>query len=113
METFRDLSGLPVEGYVMTGFLGFEEMISSVLGGFELGVPYRMKDQAAKADLEAGLQIVDGDQALAFSRARKTLPNGDFDRSFNQGRVMLDVMKNLNGRGIMAIPKLSSCRSRS
>ena len=106
METFRDLSGLPLEGYVMTGFLGFEEMISSVLGGFELGVPYRMKDQAAKADLEAGRQIVDGDQALAFSRTRKSLPNGDFDRSFNQGRVMLDVMKNLKGRGIMALPKL-------
>ncbi len=106
MQTFRDLSGLPLEGYVMTGFAGFEEMISSVLGGFELVVPYRMKDQASKADFEAGRQVVDGDQALAFARTRKSLPNGDFDRSFNQGRIMLDVLKNLKGRGYMAIPKL-------
>ncbi|HEX2420369.1 MAG TPA: LCP family protein [Acidimicrobiia bacterium] len=106
METFRDLSGVPLEGYVMTGFAGFEEMITSVLGGFELGVPYAMNDQAAKADLEAGRQMVDGDQALAFARTRKTLPNGDFDRSFNQGLLMLDVLRNLKDKGFMAIPKL-------
>ena len=27
MQTFQDLSGLPLEGYVMTGFAGFSEMI--------------------------------------------------------------------------------------
>ena len=106
METFRDLSGLPLEGYVMTGFAGFEEMISSVLGGFELVVPYPMRDQASKADFEAGPQVVDGDEALAFARTRKTLPNGDFDRSANQGLLMLDVLRNLKGRGYLAIPKL-------
>lgn len=106
METFRDLSGLPLEGYVMTGFAGFEEMISSVLGGFELVVPYPMRDQASKADFEAGPQVVDGDEALAFARTRKTLPNGDFDRSANQGLIMLDVLRNLKGQGYLAIPKL-------
>jgi LCP family protein required for cell wall assembly len=106
METFRDLSGLPLEGYVMTGFAGFEEMITSVLGGFELVVPYPMRDQASKADFEAGPQVVDGDEALAFARTRKTLPNGDFDRSANQGLIMLDVLRNLKGQGFMAIPRL-------
>ncbi len=106
METFRDLSGLPLEGYVMTGFAGFEEMISSVLGGFELVVPYPMRDQASKADFEAGPQVVDGDEALAFARTRKSLPNGDFERSANQGLIMLDVLRNLKGKGYLAIPKL-------
>jgi len=106
METFRDLSGLPLEGYVMTGFAGFEEMISSVLGGFELVVPYPMRDQASKADFEAGPQVVDGDEALAFARTCKTLPNGDYDRSANQGLIMLDVLRNLKGQGYLAIPKL-------
>jgi LCP family protein required for cell wall assembly len=106
LETFRDLSGLRLEGYVMTGFAGFEEMISSVLGGFELVVPYPMRDQASKADFEAGPQVVDGDEALAFARTRKTLPNGDFDRSANQGLLMLDVLRNLKGKGYLAIPKL-------
>jgi polyisoprenyl-teichoic acid--peptidoglycan teichoic acid transferase len=106
LETFRDVSGLPLEGYVMTGFAGFEEMISSVLGGFELVVPYPMRDQASKADFEAGPQVVDGDEALAFARTRKTLPNGDFERSANQGLLMLDVLRNLKGKGYLAIPKL-------
>lgn len=107
METFEDLSGLPFEGYVMTGFAGFEALIGRVLGGLHLKVPYPMRDQAAKADLEAGPQMVDGDQALAFSRVRKSLPNGDFDRSENQGLLMLDVIRNLKRQqGIMAVPRL-------
>ena len=59
-----------------------------------------MHDKASKADFEAGAQVVDGAQALAFSRTRKTLPNGDFDRSFNQGLLMLDVVRNLKDEGI-------------
>jgi LCP family protein required for cell wall assembly len=107
METFEDLSGLPLEGYVMTGFAGFEALIGRVLGGLHLKVPYPMRDQAAKADLDAGPQMVDGDQALAFTRTRKALPNGDFDRSENQGLLMLDVVRNLqNQQGIMGIPRL-------
>jgi LCP family protein required for cell wall assembly len=107
METFEDLSGLPLEGYVMTGFAGFEALIGRVLGGLHLKVPYPMRDQAAKADLDAGPQIVDGDQALAFTRTRKALPNGDFDRSENQGLLMLDVVRNLkNQQGFMGIPRL-------
>lgn len=106
METFRDLSGLPLEGYVMTGFAGFEAMIDAVLGGFELVVPAPMKDTASKADFAAGPQIFDGGEALAFARTRKTLPNGDFDRSANQGLLMLDVLRNLNERGLRALPRL-------
>ncbi|HEU4917740.1 MAG TPA: LCP family protein [Acidimicrobiia bacterium] len=107
METFEDLSGLPLEGYVMTGFAGFEALIGRVLGGLHLKVPYAMRDQAAKADLSAGAQIVDGEQALAFTRTRKSLPNGDFDRSENQGLLMLDVVRNLQRQqGIMQVPRL-------
>jgi LCP family protein required for cell wall assembly len=106
METFRDLSGLPLEGYVMTGFAGFEEMIGAVLGNFELFVPEPMHDTASKANFEAGPQVVDGNEALAFSRTRKTLPNGDFDRSANQGLLMLDVMRDLKEKGFRSIPGL-------
>ena len=106
MQTFKDMSGLPLEGYVMTGFSGFTEMVGTVLGGFELLVPSPMHDEASQAAFEPGPQIVDGAQALAFSRTRKTLPNGDFGRSFNQGLVMLDVLRSLQTRGYGVIPTL-------
>ncbi len=106
MQTFRDLTGLPVEGYVLTGFLGFQEMLGNVLGGIDLVVPYAMSDSASGADFEAGPQYVNGPEALAFSRARKSLPNGDFSRSANQGLVLIDSAKNLRSKGYGAIPRL-------
>jgi LCP family protein required for cell wall assembly len=106
MQTFRDLTGLPLEGYVLTGFLGFQEMLGNVLGGIDLVVPYPISDSAAGADFAAGVQYVNGPQALAFSRARKSLPSGDFTRSANQGLVLIDTAKNLQLKGYGAIPRL-------
>ena len=106
MQTFRDLTGLPLEGYVLTGFLGFQEMLGNVLGGIDLVVPYAISDSASGADFAAGVQYVNGPEALAFSRARKSLPNGDFTRSANQGLVLIDSAKNLRNKGYGAIPRL-------
>jgi anionic cell wall polymer biosynthesis LytR-Cps2A-Psr (LCP) family protein len=105
MQTFRDLTGLPIEGYVLTGFLGFQEMLGNVLGGIDLVVPYAMSDRAAGAEFAPGPQYVNGPQALAFSRARKTLPDGDFSRSANQGLVLIDTAKNLQLKGYGVIPR--------
>jgi LCP family protein required for cell wall assembly len=106
MQTFRDLSGLPLEGYVLTGFLGFQEMLGNVLGGIDLVVPFPIHDSASGADFEPGTQYVNGPEGLAFSRARKSLPNGDFSRSSNQGLLLIDSAKNLRGKGYGAIPTL-------
>jgi anionic cell wall polymer biosynthesis LytR-Cps2A-Psr (LCP) family protein len=106
MQTFRDLTALPIEGYVLTGFLGFQEMLGNVLGGIDLVVPYAISDSAAGAAFEPGTQYVNGPQALAFSRARKSLANGDFTRSANQGLVLIDTAKNLQHKGYGVIPRL-------
>ena len=106
MQTFRDLTGLPLEGYVLTGFVGFQEMLGNVLGGIDLVIPFAIRDSASGADFEAGAQYVNGPQALAFSRARKTFSDGDFTRSANQGLVLIDAAKNLRTKGYGAIPRL-------
>ena len=106
MQTFRDLTGLPIEGYVLTGFLGFQEMLGNVLGGIDLVVPYAISDSASGADFAPGVQYVNGPQALAFSRARKSLANGDFTRSAHQGLVLIDAAKNLQIKGYGVIPRL-------
>ncbi|MGH8872267.1 MAG: LCP family protein [Acidimicrobiia bacterium] len=106
MQTFRDLTGLPIEGYVLTGFVGFQEMLGNVLGGIDLVVPFAVRDSASGADFEAGAQYVNGPEALAFARARKTLAAGDFTRSANQGLILIDTAKNLRAKGYGAIPRL-------
>lgn len=77
-------TGLDIEGYVLTGFTGFQDIINE-LGGITVDatMPVRKVPQ--------GVVKVDGYDAFWFSRERKTLPNGDFDRSFNQGTVLAGI----------------------
>jgi anionic cell wall polymer biosynthesis LytR-Cps2A-Psr (LCP) family protein len=105
METFRNLTGLPLEGYVVTGFDGFISLID-ILGGVEVEVPIPINDSAAKASLSAGLQVLSGIDTLAFARARKTVPGGDFARSQHQGDVLVAAAQMVRGHGASAIPGL-------
>lgn len=106
LAAFRDLTGLSLEGYLLTGFEGFEQLVDSVLGTVEVTVPFPIDDRWAKANLDAGLQMLDGFDALAFARARKTVPGGDFTRSFHQGEILLGAAKTVKALGYRAIPGL-------
>jgi LCP family protein required for cell wall assembly len=105
MATFQQLTDLPLEGYVLTGFAGFTELAGSVLGGIEVDVPMSINDRWAHVALGAGNQILNGAEALGFARARKTV-GGDFVRSEHQGVILLGAARMVRGMGYLAIPKL-------
>jgi LCP family protein required for cell wall assembly len=104
VKVVRDVTGLPIEGYVITGFVGFEALIDE-FGGVSVEVPFAMADRASKAYLSAGLQLLLGADALAFSRNRH-ISGGDFTRSFDQGLVILAGLAAVQGKGITALPAL-------
>lgn len=106
MGAFRDLTGLPLEGYVLTGFRGFQNLINDVLGAVSVKVPFAISDRWAKAYLNAGRQDLDGAQALGFARARKTVPGGDFTRSEHQGMILVSALAVVQHMGVSAIPQL-------
>jgi LCP family protein required for cell wall assembly len=106
METIRGLTGLPLDGYVLTGFVGFQEMLGSVLGGVNLSVPYAIYDSASGAALEAGEQYLSGPAALSFARARKSVAGGDLTRSMHQGMILLAAAKGVRHGGYGRIPGL-------
>lgn len=106
MEAFTDLTGLPLEGYVLTGFSGFEELLGSVLGGVTVEVPFAINDRWAHVNLSAGVQDLDGAEALGFARARKTVPGGDFTRSEHQGVILLGAAAMVKQMGMTALPAL-------
>lgn len=101
-DVARNLSGLPIEGYIVTGFSGFRGMVSD-FGGVPVDVPYAMAEPKSGAYLNAGLQWLMGDAALAFSRNR-TLPGGDFTRSFHQGVVIQGGLAAAQDAGIEMLP---------
>ncbi|HEX6946616.1 MAG TPA: LCP family protein [Acidimicrobiia bacterium] len=105
-ETMKQVSGLPLEGYVLTGFEGFRMMVGAVLGGIEVDIPFDINDKHAKAYFEAGKQLLNGKNALAFARPRKTVPGGDFTRSQFQGMLLLGAVQAVAAQGYGAIPAL-------
>lgn len=93
VRTVRNLTGMPITFYIVTAFPGFQAMVNE-LGGVDAYVPYDMNDAASGAYFQSGWHRMDGGKALAFSRNRH-VPTGDFARSENQGRLMIDVLKKL------------------
>lgn len=74
-ELVEEVTGLPVNHVVVVDFNGFKQMVDA-MGGVEVCLERPVDDVDAKLKLPAGTSVVDGEQALAFVRARKTLGDG-------------------------------------
>ena len=104
VQVVRDLTALPVEGYIVTGFQSFRRMVDD-FGGVVVDVPFAMNDPKSSAFLVAGEQILWGQNALAFSRNR-SIQGSDFTRSFHQGMVIVGALHGVQERGIGDLPEL-------
>ncbi|HVE76805.1 MAG TPA: LCP family protein [Actinomycetota bacterium] len=88
VETLKNLTGIPIQYYVITEFSHFMDMVNE-LGGVDVVIPYAMNDTPSAAFFPAGPRHLTGGEALAFSRNRKGTPNGDFSRTENQGALLI------------------------
>jgi LCP family protein required for cell wall assembly len=99
MRTVEETLGIKVQYYVIVDFLGFTKIIDT-LGGITVDVPERIRqddyspDDApyhfTPKDFQPGLQHMNGEDALAYSRIR--LGTSDLDRIRRQQLVMFAVM---------------------
>lgn len=96
---------LPVEGYVVTGFRGFEDLMRN-LGSLPIELPRAIPTQAWWEGFRAGEQKLSPQRTLEYSRTRKGVPGGDFTRSANQGIVMLAVLRLLQMNDITDAPEI-------
>jgi len=87
-QTVTSATGVPLEGYVLTGFQGFTQIIDGI-GGLPLNAPVAVKDLGAGVNVTVGPNKLTGAQALAYGRARHTVAGGDFGRSANQGLLIM------------------------
>lgn len=105
LEKVTELSGLPVEGYVVTGFSGFLGLIET-LGSLTVDLPTKMRSGNNWSDYPAGVQTLSPTLVLRLARIRKGLPRGDFDRSVNQGLIMQAGMAAVQELGVGMLPAL-------
>lgn len=94
MDTVEELFDIPVDYYVRMNFNAFIEVVDA-LDGIEVDVPYAFseqnsKDQKGAIQLEAGLQTLDGEEALALARTRKK--DSDIQRGERQQEILKAIM---------------------
>ncbi len=111
VETVRKVTGLPIEGYVVTGFGGFQKIVNES-GGLPMTVAKKVVLQG-KTTVEAGKQLLTGKYALAYARERKSLPDGDFGRSAHQGELLLAAAVAARVQGVGVVPKEMSIVSKN
>jgi LCP family protein required for cell wall assembly len=97
VRTVERLSGISLDAYVLTGFEGFKSIVSAI-GGIDITIPFPIRDRWAHARLDRGPTRLSANQALAFTRARHALRDGDFGRSRNQGRFLVAALATLRDR---------------
>lgn len=92
ISTIENFTGINIDYYVKINFSGVVKLVDD-LGGIKVDVPLKFCEQDSKRRwgkyqicLTPGVQELNGEQALALSRHRKTID--DFRRGYNQQLVV-------------------------
>jgi LCP family protein required for cell wall assembly len=88
VRTVEQFSGIGIDYYALTSFDGLTDLVNAI-GGVHVNVRRAVHDDVAGANIRAGRQKLSGPRALAFARARKSVPGGDFARSEHQGQILV------------------------
>lgn len=99
IETVEDFTGLEINHVVVLDFEGFKHIVDAI-GGVPMHIDVAIHDKYA-GDVPAGDVLLNGDQSLAFVRARhdvNAVPGGDLDRVENQRDFMKALLSAIAGQ---------------
>ena len=103
IRTIEQLTDLRIDNYLQIDFDGFQAMVNT-LGGVEVCLSQPAKEKFSGIDLQAGRQVIQGDQALAFVRQRYGLPRGDIDRIARQQQFIGAIVREVLSAGTLLNP---------
>ncbi|MFE9612703.1 LCP family protein [Streptomyces sp. NPDC006012] len=104
VRTVEKLTDIRIDHYAVVDFSGFKKMVDAV-DGVEVCLRKPVDDKAAKLKLPAGRVPLDGEQALGFVRARKTLGDGsDTDRMQRQQQFLAALVDKARSNDILLNP---------
>jgi LCP family protein required for cell wall assembly len=104
IRTVEKLTGVRVDHHMVVDFHGFKDMVEAV-DGVEVCLKKPIDDPAAKLRLPAGKVRLDGEQALGYVRARKTIGDGsDTDRMERQQRFLGALVNKVRSNDVLLNP---------
>ena len=95
VKTVEQFLGVPINYYAVIDFDAFIRFIDEI-GGVKIDVPEQItvdllgSGSETKKTLQPGVQVLPGEWALAYARARHT-DGGDFDRARRQQQVIMGI----------------------
>lgn len=99
-KTLTKFLGIEIDKYMLIDFEGLIDIVDSI-GGVTIDVDQRIEEQDENRSfenmivIEAGEQKLNGREALAYLRHRKTLVDGVYGRSNHQEQFILAMIKQL------------------
>lgn len=102
IKTIENFTGINIDYYVKINFQGVVKLVES-LNGISVDVPLDFCESNSKRStknenlicLKKGVQTLNGEEALALARHRKTLTTGDLQRGVNQQLVVQGILNKL------------------
>lgn len=105
VETIENNYKIEINGYVLVDFDSFKEVID-VVGGVSVDVPEHV---AKFIGIPSGKNVLlNGEQALKFSRVRYSDANGDISRTARQRQVINSLINKCKGASISQINQVSN-----
>ena len=107
VKTVEQFLGVPINFYAQVDFGVFVRFIDEI-GGVKVDVPEEItidllgSGSATKKTLQPGVQVLPGEWALAYARARHT-EGGDFDRAQRQQQVILAIRDRIISVDMLAL----------
>lgn len=99
VEAVEQLLGVHVDHFAEINLVGFYDLADAI-GGVQVCLNAPVDDSYSGADFPAGVQTLDGAQALAFVRQRHGLANGDLDRTHRQQAFLASAAHKLETEGV-------------
>ena len=108
VEAVQDLLGVQVDHFAEINLAGFYDL-ANALGGVTVCLKQPAHDDYSGANFPAGVQTLDGQQALEFVRQRHNLSGGDLDRTHRQQAFLASAAAKLESDGVFgSLSKLSA-----
>ncbi|MEU0584765.1 LCP family protein [Streptomyces sp. NPDC006132] len=104
MRTVKENTGIEVDHFMMADFNAVKTLTTAV-DGVEVCVEKPVNDKESKLVLPEGESTVEGEQALAFVRTRKSFGNsGDLDRIKVQQQFLGSLMRKMSSGDTLTSP---------
>ncbi|WP_098482934.1 LCP family protein [Georgenia soli] len=101
IRTVEDLTGVYIDDFVVVDFAGFKNVVQA-LDGVPLYIDKQIDDPYAQLKLAAGCQVLDGQEALGYARARKTVDDGsDISRIGRQQQLVAAIAREALSKNLL------------